>query len=61
MLDLFDVAGLFEMRVLQKVAVDEAPVDRDVDVFVDRRGNEKTAVIVIVRRKVRPAAAQRDA
>ena len=51
----------FEFRVFENVAGLKSLVQGDVDVFIDRRGNEKPAMIAIVGRQVGTATAQCDA
>ena len=60
MLDLVDRVDVFELRVLEKDARRERPHRRDVDVLVDRRRDQKAAVLPVIRGKVRAAAAERD-
>ena len=52
---------VLELRVLQEDARRERPHHRDVDVLVDRRGDEEPAVLPVVGRQVGAAAAERDA
>ena len=59
-LHLVDAVHVFELRVLQVDAGRERPHDGDVDVLVDRRGDEEAGVIAIVRGQVGTAAAKRD-
>jgi len=48
------------LRVLDDHFLDEGLVQRYVNVLVDRRGDHETAVLAVVRWKIRSAAAQRD-
>ena len=48
--------GVFDDQV-----VDEGLMHGDVDVFVDRRGDQEAAMVAIVGRQIGAAAAERDA
>src|SRR3989442_1064970 len=60
MVDFFHAVHVFQLRILEEDALDERPHDRDVDVIVDRGGNQEAAVMPVVRGQVGPAAAERD-
>ena len=60
MLDVVGTLDVFELRVLEEDAADERPHHGDVDVLVDRRGDEEAAVLAVVRAEVGAAAAERD-
>ena len=60
MLDLVDLLDALERGVLEEVVVGERPVDRDIDVPVDRGGDDEAAVPRVVRGEVGSAAADRD-
>ena len=59
-LDLRDILGLLRFRVLEEVAGQETLVDRDVDVLIDGRRDDETAVLRVVGGQVRAAAADGD-
>src|SRR5262249_41804259 len=59
--DVLDPVHFLHLRVLEEDARDEPLVHQDVDVLVDRRGDEEPAVLLVVRRQVGPPAAERDA
>ena len=56
--DGFDV---LELRVLQEDALRERPHHGDEHVLVDRRSDQKSAVLAVVRREIGAAAAEGDA
>src|SRR2546423_15197403 len=60
MFDLLDRLNALELRVLDDDLLLKRAVLRDVDVLVDRRGDEKTAVFAIVRRQIGATAAERN-
>ena len=59
--DLRRLVDLLELGVLHPVAPLEDRVGEHVDVLVDRPAHEEAAVLPVVGREVRPAAAERDA
>ena len=58
MLDLVERIHFFELGVFEQIAVDEAAMDGDVDVLVDRRRDDEPAVLAVVRRQVGAAPSQ---
>ncbi len=60
MLHLVDGRDPLHARVLEDQLLDERLVQRDVDVLVDGGGDDEPVVLAIVRRQIRPAAAQGD-
>ncbi len=48
MLDLVDISHPFEPRIFQDQVGREIVVQRDVNIFIDGSGDEKTAEILIV-------------
>ena len=61
MFDLVDGGDALEFRVLDNDLGLKRAVLRDVNVFVDRRGDEEAPVFAVVRRKVGAAAAEGNA
>ena len=61
MLDLVDVIGAFEFGIFDYDARLKRAVLREVDVFVDGRGDEEAAELTVIRRQVGAAAAEGDA
>ena len=61
MFDLIDGGDALEFRILDNDLGLKRAVLRDVNVFVDRRGDEEAAVFAVVRRKVGAAAAEGNA
>ena len=59
-LDLVGLVDPLELAVLEEVVVGEGAVDRDVDVLGDGGRDDHAAVLLVVRRQVGAAAAQRD-
>jgi hypothetical protein len=51
----------FHLRILHQQFLAERLVQRDVDVFVDGRGDDEAGVFAVVRWQVRAAAAERNA
>ena len=47
-------------RVFHDEVVHEGFVERDIDILVDRRGDEEPAMLLVVGREIRAAAAERD-
>ena len=60
-LDVLDPLDLLHLRILEEDPRHEPVMQQDVDVLVDRRGDEEAAVLLVVRRQVGPAAAEGDA
>jgi hypothetical protein len=58
--DFVDSGYLLEMGVLQQETIYKPAMNSDVNVLVDCRGYQESAVVAIVRRQVSPAAAERD-
>ena len=55
------IAGYFlEMGILQQKTIHKPAMNSDVNVLVDCRGDEESAVLAIIRRQISPAAAERD-
>src|SRR6185503_7223345 len=48
------------MGVLQQKTIYKPAMNSDVNVFIDGRGYQKSAMVMIVRRQISPAAAERD-
>ena len=61
MFDLIDGGDALEFRILDNDLRLKRAVLRDVNVFVDRRGDEEAPVFAVVRRKVGAAAAEGNA
>ncbi len=57
MLDLIDRRCFLELRILEEKTIDEAAMNVDVNILVDRRRDEKTAMARRVGRKISAAAA----
>ena len=60
MLDFVDRGYFLEMGILQKKTIHKPAMNSDIDVFVDRGGNEEAAVLAVIRRRISSAAAKRD-
>src|SRR5262249_30130181 len=60
-LDLIYRLYPLQLRILDDDLRYENLMQRDVDILVDRRGDEEAAVLTIVGREIRPSAAERDA
>ena len=60
MLDVLDPLHLLHLRILEQNPRHEPAVKQDVDVLVDRRGDEESAVLLVVGRQVGSPAAERD-
>ena len=60
MLDLIHRVDALEAGVFDDDLSFECPVLCDVDVFIDRGGDEKSSVFRLVGRQVRAAATERD-
>ena len=52
---------IFKAGILEDQFIDEGAMQRDVDIFVDGRGNEKAAIFLVIRGEVCPAPAKRNA
>jgi hypothetical protein len=61
MLDVFEARDLFDLGVLEEHAGPERAVDRDPHVLVDRGREQEAAVVLVIRRQIGAAAAERDA
>jgi hypothetical protein len=59
--DVLDGLNALEFRILDDDVPLKRPVLRDVDVFVDRRGDEEAAVFTIIGRQVGATAAEGNA
>ena len=59
-LDLLDRGRFLQLGVLQKKPIHETSMNVDIDMLVDRRGDEKSAVLAIIRRQIGAAAAERN-
>src|SRR6266446_576361 len=60
MLDLSDRGCFLEMRILQKKTIYETAMNVYINVLVDGRRDDKSAVLTIIGRQVSTAAAERD-
>ena len=60
MLDLGGIGDAFKTGILHNQVRRKIVVKRDVDVFVNRRGDKEPAKLFIVRRQIRPAATEGD-
>ena len=58
MLNLFYPLDMFDARILQVDALRKRPDRRDIDIAIDRAGDQKAFVLVIVRREIRSAPAE---
>ena len=58
MLDFVDRGGFLEMGILQEKTIHEAAMNIDVNILVDRGGDEKPPVLAIIGRQISPAAAE---
>jgi hypothetical protein len=52
MLDFVDRGYFLEMGILQKKTIHKPAMNSDIDVFVDRGGNEEAAVLAVIRRQI---------
>ena len=59
-LDVLDPLHLLHLRILQEDSRHEPMMDQDVDIFINGRGDEEAAVLLVVGRQVGPPAAERD-
>src|SRR5205814_9948075 len=60
MLDLLDRSRFLERRVFQQEAVNESAMNIDVNILVDRRGDEKPRMLAVIGGQICAAAAQRN-
>ena len=60
MLQVIDRADALQLGIFHDQIIDEGLMHRDVDVFVDRRRDQKAALLAIVGGQVGAAAAERD-
>src|SRR5581483_10138256 len=58
--DFFATVSVLVLRIFEKVPRQETAIDRDVDVFVDRRGDDKAPELAVVRGQIGAASADRD-
>ena len=61
MLDFIDRSCFFQAGVFEQKALHESAVQSDVNVFIDRRRNQETAMLTIIRGQVCPSATERNA
>src|SRR5262249_13693936 len=57
---LIDRACFLELRTLKSETLHDAPMDGHVNIRVDRRCNQESSVLAVIRRQISPAAAERD-
>ena len=61
MLDILDPVHFLHLRVLEEDPRHESLMHHDINILIDRRGDEEAAVLLVVRRQVGPPAAEGDA
>jgi len=59
--DFVDADGVLKGGIFQQVSAAEGFVDADVDVLVDRRGDDESAETAVIRRQIGTSASDRDA
>ena len=58
MLDVVHSLDLFHLRILEENPGNDSVMNHEIEIFIDRGGDDEAAVLVVVRREVGPPAAQ---